>query len=383
MHPTREFREIFGASPTHLVQAPGRINLIGEHVDYNDGLAIPCGIDRYARMLSRPREDRRARIHSTLFSQTVSISVSEPLQQNGFEGWALYPAGVIREFQKRELPLCGMDCFIYGDVPAGAGLSSSAALEVAFAESCRIHSRLELSGLELATLCQQAERLFVGVRCGIMDQYAAVFSEKGSALLLDCRSRRHEGIPLPSGISFVAVDSGVSRSLAGSGYNRRRRECEEALYLVNDRIRGLSSLRDLTYEKLSEYAGILPIELLKRARHVVTEIERARLFSKALMEADVGALGPLLYESHRSLRDDFEVSVPELDFLVDEASSHEAVLGGRLMGAGFGGSSIHLVKSEGQEDFAEFITSRYAHAFAKRAEARFLNSTDGVKSVDL
>lgn len=366
-----------------MVEAPGRINLIGEHVDYNDGLALPCGIDRYARILSRPRADGQVRIHSKLFSQTVTISVSEPVDQKGFEGWALYPAGVIRELQKLELPLCGMDCFIYGDVPAGAGLSSSAALEVAFAESCRIHSNLELSGLEMAMLCQQAERLFVGVNCGIMDQYAAVFSEKGSALLLDCRSRRHEGIPLPSGIAFVVVDSGLPRSLASSEYNQRRRECDQVLYLVAGRIPGISSLRDLTMEKLSEHAGILPIDLLRRAHHVVTEIERVRRFSNALLAADLSALGPLLYESHRSLRDNFKVSVPELDFLVEEAGRHEAVLGGRLMGGGFGGSSIHLVRNEACEDFAEFITNRYADAFGKQTEARCLNSTDGVKGVAL
>ncbi len=362
--------QFFGSGkPVIVARAPGRVNLIGEHTDYNQGLVLPFAIDRYTEVALRPRKDWQIRIFSESFKETVSLTL--PLKHPQLQRhWSDYLIGILREFSKiTELPY-GFEASIVSTVPLRAGLSSSASLEVAFALGVSLLYKTNLAGLELVKLCQRAENEFVGMPCGIMDQYVAYFAQPRTALLLDTRALTHQLVPLHlEGFEFLVVDSMTRRSLSHSRYSERRKECEEATRWFSKHFpeRKISSLRDVDSELVEEVAREMPSQLWRRARHVVAENARVLLTVEALKKGKAQVVGALLLSSHESLRDLFEVSTPELDFLVEWGMSHGA-LGARLIGGGFGGVTLHLVPSELSRGYVEELQEAYLKKFGLKAE---------------
>ncbi len=374
-------RERFGPGPKPVVaRAPGRVNLIGEHTDYNEGYVLPFAIDRYTEVALRPRIDRTIHVYTAAVDETFSTHL--PLRTTKRQGgWADYLIGVLWTFSQAISLPHGFDGAIWGNVPLGAGLSSSASLEVAFAVALVRLYGLEVDGLELVKLCQRAEADFVGVPCGIMDQYAAYFGEAGKALFLDTRALRHKTVPLQlQGTAFIIVDSGVRRALASSGYAARRRECEEATRWLARKFpgRGIRALRDVDQEMLEGVREEMPGTLWKRVRHVVEENARVLAMIEALEKGNPEEVGYLLCSSHASLRDLFEVSIPEIDFLVDWGVKHGA-MGARLVGGGFGGATLHLVPSEREEEYVMGIGSAYRARFGRDAKVIGVGTGPGAK----
>ncbi len=359
----------FGPGPEPvLARAPGRVNLIGEHTDYNEGYVMPFAINRYTEVAVRPRPDGRVVVHAAHFSETFSCVL--PLKDPRPRGsWSDYLVGILKELSSYQELSWGFEAVIWGDVPLGAGLSSSASLEVALAIALARLYGIELEGLELVRLCQRAENRFVGMPCGIMDQYAVYFAEPESALLLDTRVLTHRTVPLRLGeAALLVVDSGVRRKLSGSGYADRRRECEEAAAWFAREFpdRGVRALRDVDEGMLASSRGKLAETLWRRAAHVVRENRRVLAMAEALKRGDLKRTGELLAASHASLRDLFEVSTPELDFLVDWGLAHGA-FGARLVGGGFGGVTLHLVPAEEKETFLAGLLSAYRERFGLEA----------------
>ena len=377
-------RERFGTGPDPVVaRAPGRVNLIGEHTDYNEGFVLPFAVDRYTEVALRQRRDRKVLVYTSAFDR--SFSCEFPLRKPSPRGeWSDYLLGILLELSKRgELPH-GFEATITGNVPLGVGLSSSASLEVALAVGLSRLYGLELRGLELVELCQRAERDFVGMPCGIMDQYASYFGEPGKALFLDTRALKHEPVPLElPGVRFLIVDSGVRRALADSGYAQRRRECAEATRWLALRFpeKLIRSLRDAEREMLEEVQGEMPDILWKRAAHVVEENARVLETVRALRDGDIRRVGELLTASHASLRDLFQVTTPELDFLVQWALEHGA-FGARLVGGGFGGVTLHLVPEEDATDYVRNIRDAYRRRWAREARAIWVRPGPGARHLD-
>jgi len=349
---------------TITARAPGRVNLIGEHTDYNGGYVLPFAIDRETVVTLRPRSDRVIRAYAAAFDETFEASL--PLDvPNPTGSWSDYPIGILLEMQTRASLAFGFDAVITGDVPLGAGLSSSASLEVALALSLSYLYNIKLEDLELVKLCQHAENSFVGTQSGIMDQFVSLLARDRSALLLDTTSLKHRYIPLElRDVALLVVDSGVRRSLSKSGYNDRRHECQEALRLLQKQIpeRGIHSLSNLSIDGLRQAKSALPNTLMMRARHVIEENERVLEVAAALERDDFITVGRLLFASHASLRDLFQVSTKELDYLVDWGANHGA-LGARLVGGGFGGVTLHLVPQDLVAQYTRKITTAYRKAF--------------------
>jgi galactokinase len=364
---TEAFRRVFGQKPDFIGRAPGRVNLIGEHVDYNDGLVLPVAVDLEVGLAVRRRQDDRVSIYSADMDEQAEFAIAG-LAPGSVKGWAAYPAGVAWSLAQAGLMLRGIDAAVSGNVPLGGGLSSSAALEVAFAAAFRHASELDLPDVQLARLCQAAENQFVGVACGIMDQMTSACAEPGRALLLDCRSMEIRQVPLPPALQIVIFHSGVPRRLSASEYNQRRRECEEAagrLAAVDDDIR---TLRDITPEQLLALSRHLPAPLDRRARHVVGEIERVQLAAAALESGETERFGELLFASHRSLRDDYQVSCEELDALVELARRAPGVVGARLTGAGFGGCTVNVVSAALVESFIAYVGEGFEKLYSRAPE---------------
>ncbi|MDQ3736808.1 MAG: galactokinase, partial [Actinomycetota bacterium] len=326
------FEEEFGETPALVASAPGRVNLIGEHTDYNGGFVLPCAIDyRIATAVGRA-PDGEGKLFSADFAEGV------PLGERADGSWADYPRGVVWAMGQNGAEVTAFRAAFAGDVPLGSGLSSSAAIEAATALALDTLFRLDLSKKDLAILCQKAENDFVGVPCGIMDQYASLLCEAGSALLIDCRSLEAEPVPVDleeAGLTLLVCDTRVERDLSATGYEDRRKTCEEAARRL-----GVETLRDVSEKDLGSLSG----EELKRARHVVRENARVLEAVRALRTGDFPGFGRLMYDSHVSLRDDYEVSTPELDAFV-EVAREAGALGARLTGAGFGGCAIALVST--------------------------------------
>src|SRR5581483_10094506 len=386
------FQREFGRPAAGIAQAPGRVNLIGEHVDYNDGLVLPFAIDRSALVAWRSREpaddDRGLGLYSVNYGGRGDVSHRRSAdaryeRRARSDDWAAYPRGVHTTLAEAGHPLRAGDLALAGDVPQGAGLSSSAALEVAVAGAFRDAFSLPISDVELALLCQRAENEYVGVQCGIMDQFASTLSKRGHALLIDCRSLEYEHIPLrleEYGLAVAIVNSGVKRELASSAYNERRRECEEAVALLGERLGRpeLASLRDVSAEEMASVTA--DRVALRRARHVVSEIARVREAVAALRRDDFAALGALMRASHKSLRDDYDVSSPELDLLVELASAQSYVLGSRLTGAGFGGCTVSLVQTGAAEAFDRDVVEAYAARTGRPAVTYVTTPQDGLRT---
>ena len=334
------FRKEFGRQPALVAEAPGRINLIGEHTDYNDGLVLPVAIDRTVAVAAAPGDGRCLRVLALDYNERDEFTLDK-INRLANGGWRNYVRGVAWALADAGFELPAADLAITGDVPQGAGLSSSAALEVAVAGALTALSGREVARRDLALLCRRAENDFAGVQSGIMDQFAAALSQPAQALFIDCRSLEVEYVPLPleqEAVDIVAVDSGVARRLGDTPYNERRRECAEAAKFL-----AVASVTDANWEMLAAARPSLPERLFRRARHVIGENKRVREAADSLRRADLTTLGALLRASHESLRDDFEVSTPELDLLVELAWSTEGVIGARLTGAGFGGCTVNLV----------------------------------------
>lgn len=382
------FESRFGRRPTAVSAAPGRVNLIGEHLDYNEGHVLPVAIDRTIMVAFAARPDGRVRLYSLDFDQESAFDL-QGIEKDPDAPWSDYVRGVAWALREAGHRLSGLDAALQGDVPIGAGLSSSAALEVAALGTFEAASGLRLDRRDLALLGQRAENGFVGVSCGVMDQMAAALGRTGHALLIDCRSLEHEFVALPleaagaagrGGLCLVVTDSGVRRALLDSQYNVRRDECRRAAELLAAAIadRPIAALRDVRPEDLARHGDVLPPDLRKRARHVVEEERRVLRSVEALRGRDVEALGEMLDASHRSLRDDFEVSCPELDLLVDLARAQPGVLGARLTGAGFGGCTVNLVRAEALEAFREHVVERYRAQTGKEGRMYVCRAAGGL-----
>jgi galactokinase len=351
----REFQARFGEPPALVARAPGRVNLIGEHTDYNDGFVLPMAIDRAVWIALRPTDDGAVRVHSLDFGETRSFELAH-LASHG-TGWIEYVQGMAWVMCKRTRQLQGWEGVTAGDVPIGAGLSSSAALELATARAFAAVSGIAWDAREMALAAQAAENQWVGVMCGIMDQMISAAGDEGHALLIDCRSLETRSVPLPPGTAVVILDTATRRGLVDSAYNDRRAHCEAAAAAL-----GVDALRDVSVDEFDGRAESLEPLIRRRARHVVTENARTLEAAAAMERGDAGRMGQLMNESHASLRDDFEVSRRELDVIVELAQGHPACLGARMTGAGFGGCAVALVRAEGAADFAASVGAAYQAA---------------------
>lgn len=371
------FAARFGSHPRLIVRAPGRVNLIGEHTDYNEGFVLPIAIDRATFVAGRSRADRTVRVYSVNFGEEDSFSLDR-IERSAERPWSNYVRGVLKGLLARDLPIVGADLLIESDVPLGGGLSSSASLEVSVGYAMQLLNNVNLLGEELALLAQGAENSFVGMQCGIMDQFMSALGRAGHALLLDCRDLSYKTIPIPPDVRVVVCDSGVRHSLVGSEYNERRAACQEAVRLLRQALPKITALRDVSPEQLQANAELLPPEILKRARHVVNEIWRTQRAAEALEKGDLNLFGVLMYQSHESLRDDYEVSVPEIDALVAIARELSGCYGSRITGGGFGGSTVSLVKVGAVDTFAAELAARYKQQVGNDARVLVCTPSEGV-----
>jgi len=351
------FQARFGSVP-RVSRAPGRVNLIGEHTDYNQGFVLPLAIELVTRVAFAATDGAHLVVHSTAFEgDPVEIPLGGTHANHGH--WSDHVWAVLQALEEDGVTVPSAALLIDSDVPVGSGLGSSAALEVAAARALLSLARGDRSPEEVALLCQRAENDFVGVRCGIMDPLIACLGREGRAMLLDCRSREASFVWLPPGLEIVIVDTGVHHSLAAGEYNRRRDECESAVAILAHADPAICSLRDLTPSSLEDAAARLDPRQLGRARHVVTENARVLDFVAALEAGDLARAGRLLAESQRSLREDYEVSCAELDLLVELARAQPALVGARMTGGGFGGCTVNLVRAGQGREFSRSIAADY------------------------
>ncbi|HEV2800778.1 MAG TPA: galactokinase [Pyrinomonadaceae bacterium] len=357
------FRDLYGTRP-RLFRAPGRVNLIGEHTDYNDGFVLPMAIDRETCVAAAPRADRRVRVYSLNVDEHAEFDLDNPGErERGI--WLDYVEGVAHALERRGMRLGGADLALSSDVPTGAGLSSSAALEVSTGLALASLAGHEVDRVQLALAGQEAEHTYVGAKVGIMDQFIAALGRVGHALLIDCRTLETEAIPVDTTDTLVAIcDTRVKHELSASEYNTRRAECEEGVALLRRAgLANIRALRDVSEADLERYGQALPEKVARRCRHVVTENARTLDASAALKDGRLAEMGRLMLASHESLRDDYEVSCRELDVLVEIATSLQGTtLGARMTGGGFGGCTVNLVRRDRLESFQETITREYTSA---------------------
>ncbi len=374
------FCSIYEQEPA-VYRAPGRVNLIGEHTDYNEGFVFPAAIDLFTWVGIAPRADRLIRVHSENFSESFQFALDEPPEDLP-AGWARYVFGTALMLERAGHAIRGANVLIRGEVPIGAGVSSSAAIEVAVGYALLANSGVQVDGRALARMCQKAENEIVGTRSGIMDQLASACGMAGRAVLLDCRSLEFRTLPLPQGIRLVICNTMVKRELASSAYNTRRDECEEGVRVLARRYAGVRALRDATLEQLESCRADMPETVFRRCRHVITENGRVLQAARALEENRLADLGRAMAESHRSLRDDYEVSCTELDLLVELASRERGVHGARMTGAGFGGCTINLVETSEVGPFRDRVASAYERETRIKPDIYVCDAADGVKRAD-
>jgi galactokinase len=376
----RNFAARFGTSP-RIYQAPGRVNLIGEHTDYNDGFVMPAAIGFHTRVAVAARPDRKLMICSENYSEQVEFDLDH-LPAVRAAHWSDYVVGVVQMLMRSGSRLSGVSMLVDGNVPQGAGLSSSASIEVAVAFALldlgRPGDPVTPNRTALARLCQQAENEFVGARCGIMDQFVSSHGERGHALLLDCRSLEYRQLPLPDDVVLAVCNTMVKHSIAQGEYNQRRAECEAGALALSKHLPKVRALRDVAEQDLHAYGRVLPDVVLRRCRHVVGENARVLEAAAALERNDLRAFGMLMQESHRSLRDDFEVSCAELDLMVVLAGQVEGVYGARMTGGGFGGCAIAMVNSACVTEFERKVKEGYEAATGRRPEIYLCAAADGV-----
>lgn len=361
--------------------SPGRINLIGEHTDYNDGFVLPAAIDKSTKVFL---QKNASPTHCKLVASNLSESFEFDLEKmNPIEGgWQNYVMGVVNELQKMGAKMAGFDAKFEGDVPIGAGMSSSASLECSFAFALNELFRLGFDKLALIKAAQMAEHNFVGIKCGIMDQFASVMGRKNHAMLLDCRDLTYQYFPLELGdYQLLLLNSNVAHSLASSEYNIRRAQCEEGVALIKKRYEGVTNLRDINLEQLSGFFNQIPLTIFKRCYHVVSENQRVLEATTALQQQDFLLLGELLYQSHFSLQNDYEVSCKEIDFLVQLTLDKKYVLGSRIMGGGFGGCTISLIEKDKTNDFIQLASEAYWRRFKTNLSSYTVLIEDGARVV--
>ena len=371
------FKEKFadGMAP-RLFQAPGRVNLIGEHTDYNAGYVLPAAIDRQILVAAAPRNDSRINIYACNFKQWDRFQVQENIEALSGNPCGNYFRGIVWSLLRQGREICGMDAVVSGNIPIGAGLSSSAAIEIAVGYTLLQLSESEINLKELARAAQKAENDFVGMQCGIMDQFIACFGQADHALLIDCRDLSYQSVPLPSAASVLIVDSGVHRGLMDMEYNARRQDCENAARHFD-----VPALRDIGMEAFRQRAHEVSGVVQRRAHHVISENDRTLAAADALQAQDLSTFGNLMTASHASLRDDFEVSCPELDLLVDIALDVKGVYGARLTGAGFGGCMVALVERQAVDNLIHAIETGYPTVTGRQAAAYICRASAGVSEI--
>ena len=388
------------AGPIGAAWAPGRVNIIGEHTDYNDGFVLPAAVDRVAAFAGRMRNDQTVRLWSQHFDEPAQFALEGlpgtfDAQRNPLPGWARYILGVASELTREGIQLRGFDAVVGGDVPLGSGMSSSASLEVGTAEACSFFSDgkftigndgATLTPMQVAAACQRAEHVASGLRSGILDQAASCIGRPGKAALLDCRSYEYRYIPFDTpGISLMVIDTNVRRELASSAYNERRQQCEEATQLLRDliaqrepdRAQQIKALRDISPEQFERYKERLPEILRKRAGYVIAEDERVFQVVVALEKGNIEAAGAILWRGHEGLRDEYQVSCVELDTLVEIAHSVEGVLGARMLGGGFGGCTINLLRNEAIEPLRQAVEKDYPQRTGRQATIDICRAAGG------
>jgi galactokinase len=375
----RSHQEEYGQGPDIIAQAPGRVNLIGEHTDYNEGFVFPMAIDYYVLVAVSRRKDQHLRFYSLDFKDRKRTSLSN-LRYKKEDRWSNYLKGIISVLQNRGYNSGGLSFSVKGNIPVGVGLSSSAALEVATAYAVQKLLGLEIAGPDLARLAQEAENSFVGVQCGIMDQFVSRMARRGSAMFIDTRTMEYRHIPINLRTAKILItNSNVPRSLVESEYNQRRGECEKCVSLLSSRKPG-RSLRDYTAEDLRDSMGLIPETTRKRCLHVVEENERVREAEAALKRNDIAGFGKLMNRSHESLRDQYEVSCPELDWLVKRAWETDGVYGSRMTGAGFGGCTVTLIEESAIPEYQARLEA-YERIFSFKPEVFHCSPADGARIV--
>jgi len=370
---TAEFTQRFGSPPSAIVRAPGRVNLIGEHTDYNDGFVLPMAIDRAIWIALRPRPDRLVAAHSLDFDETAEFDLDRLEKQSG---WVEYPKGVAWSLQYAGYTLHGFDAVITGDVPIAAGLSSSAAWELAVARAFSVTSGFAWDAAKMALLAQRAENKWVGVNCGIMDQMISAAGQAKHALLIDCRSLETQTVPLPPNTVVIVLDTATRRGLVDSAYNERRTQCEAVAKFF-----GVTALRDVTLDQLNEKREKLDRVAYRRALHVISENERTLQAAEVMKRGEASQLGQLMELSHMSLRDDFEVSSRELNIMVECAERQAGCYGARMTGAGFGGCAVALVRQDAAEGFSAGVAADYQDETSLKPNIYICTASNGAEVV--
>ncbi|MDO6497102.1 galactokinase [Photobacterium sanguinicancri] len=373
------FEQVLGYAPSHIIQAPGRVNLIGEHTDYNDGFVLPCAINYQTVVAAAKREDNLVRVVSVDYGNAVDeFDLTQDISFQQDKMWANYIRGVVKCLMERGFTFSGADISVSGNVPQGAGLSSSAALEVVIGQTFKVLYNLEISQAEVALNGQQAENEFVGCNCGIMDQLISAEGRENHALLIDCRSLETVPVSMPEDMSVVIINSNKKRGLVDSEYNTRRAQCEEAA-----RIFGVPALRDVSIEAFEAKAAELDEMVAKRARHVITENDRTERAARALIAHDMKLMGELMAQSHASMRDDFEITVFEVDTLVDMVKNVIGDKGGvRMTGGGFGGCIVALVPPALVDEVTAAVEANYEAKTGLKASIYVCQAKDGASLVE-
>ncbi len=378
----QKFKDYFGDYPTLLVRAPGRINLIGEHTDYNNGFVLPAAIDKAIYFAISSRNDRKCILYAYDLDDSYEFSLDNI--QKSEKVWANFLIGVLAEIlEKGKQIKNGFNVVFGGDVPLGAGLSSSAAVESGIGFALNQLYKLELSKLELAIIAQQAEHKYAGVNCGIMDMFASIHGKTNSVIKLDCQNLSFEYFPFNfPNYTLILCNTGVKHNLGDSEYNQRRAECEEGIRILRFAFPQVDSLRDVTIPMLRSQADKLPSIVFQRCKYVVEEIERVDVACRALENNDLKSFGQKMYETHEGLSQDYEVSCPELDFLVEQSRNFKAVVGARMMGGGFGGCTINLVEADAADDFIKNIRLAYHKTFNIYLQSYIVNISNGVQEIE-
>jgi galactokinase len=377
---SKAFYSRFGSQPS-IYRAPGRVNLIGEHTDYNQGFVLPAAIGFSCWVAISTRPDRKMLLYSENFDEAVEAEIEE-VARPSVKSWADYPLGVAWALREAGYPLLGADIYISGNVPLGAGLSSSAAVEVStgYALLSMANQRIDLTAL--AQLCRRAENEFVGAHVGIMDQFVSCHGRAGHALLIDCRSLEYRALKIPPRVRLVICNTMVKHKLQASEYNARRAECEEAVRLLAEKLPGITSLRDVTLGELEQHHNLLSETLYRRCCHVLTENQRVCRVAKLFEEGTTNGLREIMAESHRSLRDDYEVSSSELDMMVEVAGRQPGVYGARMTGGGFGGCTINFVDADSATEFQRKVSAEYEQATGLRPDVYVCEASQGAQLVE-
>ncbi|MGO1520828.1 MAG: galactokinase [Sphingobacterium sp.] len=375
------YEQLYGKPPERIAKSPGRINIIGEHTDYNEGFVLPTAIDKAVYVALGERDDEEIHLYAEDFQESFQTTISAVAPTD--RGWPNYILGVVHQLKERNLKINGFNLYIDGDIPVGAGLSSSAAVECAAGFGLNDLFGLGLDRISIAKIGQLAEHTYAGVKCGIMDQFASVLSQADHVIRLDCRDLSYDYVPLELGdYELVLLNTNVKHSLASSAYNDRRHACEQAVKWVQEQHEQVNSLRDVTLEMLERWVQSKDVSIYRKARFVIEENQRLDKACQALIDGDIPELGRQMYLAHQGLSEEYEVSCPELDFLVEGAKSSAEVLGARMMGGGFGGCTINIVKKGYGEELVQRLAPAYKERFGLELTPIFVETGGGTELIE-